>query len=84
MADTKEGNYYVSVVSGARLGLLVGPFVNDHQTALDMVDKARKIACDVNPWVWFYAFGTVRMPSDYTKPGVLNDLLIKEEKDVSE
>lgn len=73
--DPAPGNYYVSVRDGNRLGLLAGPFVNDHASALAMVDQVRKVAQDVDPRAVFYAFGTVRMAGTYMTPGKLHDLL---------
>jgi hypothetical protein len=70
--DRAPGNYYVSVVDGPRMGLLAGPFPNDHEAALAMVERAREAAQKADPWSHFYAFGTVRMAPDYTKPGRLN------------
>lgn len=70
--DTLEGNYYVSVRDGGRVGLLVGPFSNDHSAALRFVDAARDAAFRVDPKAWFYACGTARMPRDFDRPGVLN------------
>ena len=66
--------YYVSVLNGSQKGLLAGPY-DAHQEALDMVEPARKIAQEVDPWAWFHAFGTCKMPEGYDKPGVLNHLL---------
>lgn len=72
-ADSKPGNYYVSVVDGARVGRLVGPFENDHAGALAMVDKARAKAQELDPRACWYAFGTVRVDLDVPpKAGVLN------------
>lgn len=68
--DPRPGNYYVSAIDGPRTALLLGPFPT-HQQALDEVDTGRDMACDLDPRAHFYAFGTCRMPDDYTKPGVL-------------
>ena len=73
--DTAPGSYYVTMVDGARVALLAGPFVNDHAGALAMVDQAHRIAVDLNPMYHFNAFGTARYPSDVLKPGVLNTQL---------
>lgn len=58
--DTAEGNYYVSVRDGRRSSLLVGPFPNDHATALRFVDAARDAAHSVDPKAWFYRNGGQR------------------------
>ncbi len=73
--DTKPGSYYVSVRDNGCFGLLLGPFPNDHQAALDHVAQGRQLAEEVDPRAAFFSFGTCRMPEDYTKPGHLNDLL---------
>ena len=82
--DTAPGNYYVSVVDGIRagggtevkrMGLLAGPFPNDHVGALAWVEAARRKAEEIDPRAAFYGFGTVRMKFGYSKPGVLNEAL---------
>lgn len=71
--DNKEGNYYVSCRDGSRTGFLLGPFYNNHQAALDMVDRVRVKAQEVDPRAHFYSFGTLRVDKDvYNKLGVLN------------
>lgn len=70
--DAAEGNYYVSVRDGSRVGLLVGPFPNDHAAALRLVDAARAAAVRVDPMAWFHEYGTARLPLDFSRPGVLN------------
>ena len=76
--DTKPGNYYVTVRRGTvpvDFRPLAGPFLNDHQAALDLVDEARKIACEVDPRGCWYWYGTARLPLDFTEPGILNERL---------
>lgn len=73
--DTKPGEYYVSVIDGPRRALLVGPFTNDHQAALDMVEQVRRKAEELDPRAAFYAFGTTRLPGGDKVPiraGALN------------
>jgi hypothetical protein len=71
--DSKPGNYYVSVADAGRIGLLLGPFQNDHAGALAMVDQARVKAEQLDPRAAFYSFGTVRVDLDVpAKAGVLN------------
>lgn len=71
--DTRPGNYYVSIVDGPKYALLLGPFVDDHQAALDAVQSVRDKAFELNPaQATFAGFGTCRV-SDYSKPGALND-----------
>ena len=74
-ADSRPGEYYVTVIDGDRWNRLLGPFTNNHQAALDMVDAVRKKACEIDPKAHFYAFGTARIPSDDSVPiraGLLN------------
>lgn len=73
-ADPAPGQYYCTVKDGERLGLLAGPF-RSHKTALDMLPQARAVARERDPFSAFYAFGTVKMKEDFSRPGVLNDLL---------
>mgnify|MGYP001579527873 CR=1 FL=1 len=82
--DTRPGPYYVSVIDGDRYMLLLGPF-DTHSEALAAVEPVRKYvmkayASDLK--VIWYAFGTVRIEPDDTKPaypgklnGELADLL---------
>jgi hypothetical protein len=77
--DTRPGNYYTSVrdpEDPKKVGFLTGPY-KTHQEALDMVDKAKELAYKVNAWAPFYAYGTCRLPEDFSNPplGKLNDLL---------
>ena len=71
--DSTPGNYYVSCVDGGRVGLLLGPFVDDHRAALSAVEAVREAAYAADPRSWFYSFGTVRVDTD--RPGVLNGVL---------
>jgi len=71
----EPGNYYVSVVDSGRTGLLLGPFTQ-HVTALGWVDACRAHAEQVDHWAAFYAFGTVRMADDFTRPGLFNPALL--------
>lgn len=74
--DTKPGSYYVSVVrqpgGNKNTRLLAGPFVDDHAAALVAVDQVRRLATDYDMKTYFDAFGTVRLPSSYTRPGFFN------------
>jgi hypothetical protein len=75
--DSKPGNYYVTAIDDTkRVARLAGPFLNDHASALALVDKARDEACKVDSRAWWYAFGTCRVDIDVpTKLGVLNSRL---------
>jgi hypothetical protein len=70
VTDTKPGFYYVSVIDGARRGLLLGPWVDDHAGARAAVDAARIEAERLDPWASFWAFGTCRSDDDLG-PGLL-------------
>jgi len=49
--------YYVTVIRGRRVGWLAGPF-SRHEDALALVEWCRRIACNLDPWCDFDAFGT--------------------------
>ena len=68
VADTKPGEYYVSVIDGTRWAKILGPFTNDHQAALDMVDAVRDKAIELDRKAHFYAFGTCRLEGNDTVP----------------
>lgn len=75
IADTTPGEYYVTVIDGTRWATLLGPFTNDHQAALDMVDAVREKAIELDPKAHFYAFGTCRIEGNDKVPvraGTLN------------
>lgn len=67
-----QDGFYVSVVDGPKIGLLLGPF-KKHSDALNQIETVREKAYILNPMSWFYSFGTVRMKSSYRKSGTLND-----------
>lgn len=73
--DTKPGFYYVSVIHGAKVLMALGPFVNNHALALEMVPIVEKHVDAMNdpkaPW---YAYGTCRADDDQG-PGKLNAAL---------
>lgn len=72
VVDTREGDYYVTVVDGERVGFLAGPY-RLHVNALACVDKARTIAIGIDRRAWFYAFGTCRIEHAEGNPvGKLN------------
>ena len=63
--------YYVTVIDGSRWAPVVGPFA-EHEQALAKVDAAREATYKQDPKSWFYAYGTAKLPEEYTKPGSLN------------
>lgn len=76
--DTAPGNYYVSAVDPDTrdLYLMLGPFPNDHASALAAVDEVRAL-CMKHGGVkaHFMSYGTVRVADGVTKPGSANELL---------
>lgn len=70
VADPQPGNYYVSVVDGGQHVLALGPFVNDHQAALDQVDRVKALVEERDPRGHWYGYGTARSSS--SRPGKLN------------
>lgn len=75
MPDPQPGNYYVTVRDSDDYRCLVGPFPDDHTGALAWVDRANRLACDLDPKAHWYSYGTARLPADYAKPGILNERL---------
>ena len=73
--DTKPGNYYVTAIDAGKTYPMAGPFVNDHAGALAAVHRIREAACNIDGRACFMAWGTVRTPDTYTKPGRLNAVL---------
>lgn len=65
--DPRTGNYYVSVIDGARVARLAGPWPT-HREALDQVPAVRAKACEIDPRGHWYAFGTCRLPDDDSVP----------------
>jgi hypothetical protein len=75
MPHTEPRDYYVSLRRGKRTALLAGPF-KTHTEALATVDRAVKMANELDQWAWFDAFGTMSLPRDAGNPiGRLNDRL---------
>ena len=77
--DTRPGYYYASIRDGdnpSRFGFLAGPF-DKHQTALDILPKAKDKAIEIDGYNYFHGFGTCRLPPEFPNPpkGKLNDLL---------
>jgi len=70
--------YYVTMIRNPgptqRVALLAGPFIK-HDDALALVDRARNIACEVDPLSHWDAFGTSGIESDNHRPGTLNGKL---------
>ncbi len=55
--------YYVTIIDGPRHNFLLGPYEN-HQDAIDNVDRVRDEANERVPESWFYAFGTASIEAD--------------------
>ena len=66
--------YYVTAIQGSRVYWLAGPFA-DHETALDLVQPARRKAEAHDPWMVFAAFGTARRLAPPYPVGALNQRL---------
>lgn len=74
--DTKPGNYYVTVRrEDGDFRCLAGPYRDDHAAALAMVDRANKLACEIDARAHWYSYGTVRTDYSYDRPGILNERL---------
>ncbi len=73
--DTQPGHYYVTAHDAGKTYPMAGPFVNDHAGALAAVRRIREAACNIDGRACFMAWGTVRAPDTYTKPGRLNAVL---------
>lgn len=65
--DQRPGAYFVSCIHAGRVALLAGPFVDDHASALAMVDQTRQVAYQVDRRAIWYAFGTVRLDRDHPR-----------------
>jgi hypothetical protein len=65
--------YYVSARNAGQTWLMAGPYMT-HKEALARVNQTRDIADKHDGRAWFMAWGTVRMPWEYSKPGTLNKL----------
>jgi len=66
-------HFYVSVVDGSKVGLLAGPLPT-HEQALDLVDEARELAQEADPFACFYAYGTLSLATG-KRQGVFNKAL---------
>lgn len=72
MEATNEGPrlYFVTVIDGARVGFLAGPYAT-HDAALADVDIVRRMAERVNDRAIWYAFGTSSVPEGTPAPRVV-------------
>lgn len=70
---TDDPCFYVSIRDAGKFALVAGPF-QTHESALAAVKAARKIGCEVDPWAWFYGWGTCKTEHGYTS-GRLNEKL---------
>jgi hypothetical protein len=63
VADTRPGDYYVSVIEDGRARLACGPFPDDHAAALAAVARVRDAAREAGhrSGTWG-AWGTCRLP----------------------
>jgi hypothetical protein len=66
--------FYVSIRSGSRRGLALGPYASEPQAREDL-DLAFRLAEQVDPWAGFYQFGTCKVTTSRRLPtGRLNHL----------
>jgi hypothetical protein len=71
-----SAGHYVTMRRGGRpprVAWLAGPYP-DHESALRAVDSARRLACHLDPWAWFDAFGTTSLDPP-VRTGILNHLV---------
>ena len=72
---TEVRDYYVTLQRGSRTAWLAGPFAT-HFDALVAVDRAVKLANELDPRSWFDPFGTCSLPRNAGNPiGKLNSQL---------
>lgn len=67
-------NFYVTCADAGRIGYLAGPYPT-HGEALAVLPAVKHAAGKADPWSDFYAFGTVAMAAEFTRPGIFNDLI---------
>lgn len=73
---TNKG-FYVTVIRNGRTGWLYGP-IADHEIAKQFVPIIKAIACMIDPWCDFDAFGTSSIESEKELPiGKLNAFIAK-------
>lgn len=69
---TKENTgYYVTVKRDQRCRLLSGPYTT-HRAALEQVATVRRIACRLDPWCDFDAFGTAKIVGAELPEGIVD------------
>jgi hypothetical protein len=69
---TPQTGYYVTVQRDGKTGWLFGP-IADHDVAKQLVPAVRALACRIDPWCDFDAFGTSSITTTGTLPvGKLN------------
>lgn len=74
--DARPGDYYVTVIDGTSPGFLLGPYVDDHVSALTAVNRARAYVQKRYPRAAWWSFGTSRLDSAPGNPlGKLNGIL---------
>lgn len=74
--DTQPGGYFVSAYEKPTTWLLLGPFAK-HAEALARVEEVRSLACELDAYARFRAFGTVRLEVGSGKTGSANALIFK-------
>lgn len=66
--------FYVTLRRAKKTAYLLGPFVC-HDRCKAAVDEAFKCAEEIDPFVWFDAYGTASITGDKLPAGVLNGRL---------
>lgn len=61
--DAPGSRYFVSVIDGPRRAAAAGPY-ETHAAALADVEEVRALAEEIDPWAFFYAWGTCRADAD--------------------
>jgi len=56
--------YYIAIHDAGRSALIAGPYATEHE-ANGQMDHVRRLACDADPWSWFYTFSLARSETSY-------------------
>jgi hypothetical protein len=67
----ENAGYYVSAIDAGQTHLMSGPYPT-HSAALAAVKISLKIANEHDGRAWFMGWGTVKMGSEFYRPGSLN------------
>jgi hypothetical protein len=56
--------YYIAIHDAGRSALIAGPYGAEAE-ARGQMDYVRQLACDADPWSWFYTFSLARSEVRY-------------------